>query len=133
MTDHDKSADFTTYKTFSVVDSVLIYGNQGSRNVLTNNDVILLERIIKNMQDLGYRYVSAADKPDLGINVAQVNNSYLNVVSQPIGSYWGGYYGGWGMGYPSYYSYYQVNESYWVFEMLDFKNANMVQKEVNVV
>lgn len=133
MTDYDKSADFKAYKTFSVVDSVLIYGNQGTGTSLTSNDVLILEQVIKNMENLGYTYVTADKKPDLGINVGQVNNAYLNVVSRPIGSYWGGYYGGWGMGYPSYYSYYQVNESYWTLEMLDFKNANITQKEVNVV
>lgn len=133
MTDRDKTIDFKNYKTFSVVDSVIIYGNNGTGTALTEGDVMLLNRIVQNMEKLGYKYVSASQKPDVGINVAQVNNSYVNVVSQPIGSYWGSYWGGWGMGYPSYYSYYTVNESYWVIEMLDFKNANVVDKKLNVI
>lgn len=133
MTDRDKTVDFKNYKTFSIVDSVLIYGNQGTGTVLSEGDVILLNRIIQNMEQLGYKYVSATQKPDLGINVAQVNNSYVNVVSQPIGSYWGSYWGGWGMGYPSYYSYYTVRESYWIIEMMDFKNANVADKKLNII
>jgi hypothetical protein len=133
MTDRDKTVNFKDYKTFSVVDSVLIYGNQGTGTALTEVDVMLLNRIVQNMEKHGYQYVAASQKPDVGINVAQVNNSYVNVVSQPVGSYWGSYWGGWGMGYPSYYSYYTVNESYWMLEMLDFKNANVVDKELNVV
>ncbi len=133
MTDRDKTVDFKNYKTFSVVDSVLIYGNQGTGTELTEGDVMLLNRIVRNMENMGYQYVSADQKPDVGINVAQVNNAYVNVISQPIGSYWGSYWGGWGMGYPSYYSYYTVNESYWVLEMLDFKNANPIEKEVDVI
>lgn len=133
MTDRDKTVNFKDYKTFSVVDSVLIYGNQGTGTALTEVDVMLLNRIVQNMEKLGYQYVAASQKPDVGINVAQVNNSYVNVVSRPVGSYWGNYWGGWGMGYPSYYSYYTVSESYWVLEMLDFKNANVVDKELNVV
>ncbi len=139
ITNRDPSANFQQYKTFSILDSVLVIGNQGSGASLTDVDIKFLTTIVRSMQELGYTYVSPAKNPDIGINVAQVRNAYLNVVSQPIspylGNYWGGYgYGsGYGYGYPSTYSYYQTQENYWYIEMIDFKNPNTQNKTVKVV
>lgn len=136
VTNHDKSANYTQYKTFSIVDSVLVVDNDRSKTALTDIDRALLQRIITNMQNLGYTYVSPKGNPDVGINAAWVTNTYLNVVSQPLSSYYGGYWGGgygYGYGYPSYYSYYQTSESYWLVSMVDFKNPNTVDKTFNVI
>lgn len=141
ITNRNKTVDFNQYKTFSIVDSVIVLGNRGTGTSLSDVDMQVLNRVIANMQQLGYRYVNPRENPDVGINVAQIRNSYLNVVSRPIspylGSYWGGYYGGglggWGYGYPSYYTYYQVNENYWYLEMVDFKNPDRANQKLNVV
>lgn len=136
ITNHNEAIDFQQFKTFSIVDSVQIYGNQVNTASLSPNDVLFLNNVVQQMQDLGYQYVSPKDNPDVGVNVAQVRNTYLNVVSRPIspgyGSYWGGY-GGYGYGYPSSYSYYQTQENYWVLEMLDLKNPDTQNKKLNVV
>ncbi len=136
ITNHNESVDFQQFQTFSIVDSVQVYSNQGNTTSLTPNDVLFLNNVVQRMQDLGYQYVSPKDNPDLGLNVAQVRNTYLNVVSRPIspgyGGYWGGY-GGYGYGYPSSYSYYQTQESYWILEMLDLKNPDTQNKKLNVV
>lgn len=126
ITNYSKTADFKTYKTFSIVDSVLIIGNRGYAGTsLQEVDILTLTRIIKNMTDNGYTYVAPDKKPDLAINVYEIRNSYLNVVSNPyLGSYWGGGFYGGGYGYPSYYSYYEVQENYWYYEIADFKNAD---------
>jgi hypothetical protein len=135
VTNHDKSANYTQYKTFSIVDSVLFVQNDRSGTALTDIDRALLNRIISNMQSLGYKYVSPKSNPDVGINAAWITNTYLNVVSQPYSSYYGGYWGGggYGYGYPSYYNYYETSESYWLVSMVDFKNPNTVDKTFNVV
>ena len=141
ITNHDNSVNFKQFKTFSIVDSVLIVGNQGGGTSLSTTDVQFLNTIIQQMQNLGYKYVSPKEKPDVGINVAQVRNAYLNVVSQPnpyYGSYWGGGYGGgyypsYGYGYPSSYSYVQTREAYWYLEMLDFKNPDVQNEKYNVI
>ena len=121
ITNHDKSANFSQYKTFSIVDSVLIVENSRTGTSLDDIDKAIIERITTNMESLGYTYVRPDKKPDVGINVTWVTNTYLNVYSQPISSYYGGYWGG-GFGYPSYYSYYETSESSWLISMLDFKN-----------
>ena len=136
ITNHDKAANFKQYKTFSIVDSVLVVDNNRAGTALTDIDKDVLNRIITNMEKLGYVYKSPKDKPDIGINVAWVTNTYLNVVSQPVSSYYGGYwggFGGYGYGYPNYYSYYQTSESYWMVSMLDFKNPNTADKTFNVI
>ncbi|GAB3181722.1 DUF4136 domain-containing protein [Telluribacter humicola] len=141
ITNRNKTVNFDQYKTFSIVDSVIVLGNRGSGTSLSDVDIQVLNRVIANMQQLGYKYVNPKENPDLGINVAQIRNSYLNVVSQPVspylGNYWGGFYGGgyggYGYGYPSYYSYYQVNENYWYLEMIDFKNPDRANQKLNVV
>ncbi|WP_138483521.1 DUF4136 domain-containing protein [Dyadobacter bucti] len=134
-TNHDKSADYKQYKTFSIVDSVLVVENGRSRTTLDEIDRDLLQRIVTNMESMGYEYVSPKANPDVGINAAWITNTYLNVVSQPLSSYYGGYWGGggYGFGYPSYYSYYETAESYWLISMLDFKNPNTVDKTYKVI
>jgi len=133
LTNRDKTADYAQYKTFSIVDSVLVVENNRSGTALTEIDRDLLQRIVTNMQSLGYTYVSPKSNPDVGINAAWVTNTQLNVVSQPsyYGNYWGG--GGYGYGYPSYYQYYETSESYWLISMVDFKNPNTVDKTYKVI
>ncbi len=136
FTNRDKSVDFNQYKTFSIVDSVYVSSNQGNGTSLTATDLTVLTRLIHNMKAMGYEYVGPLDHPDVGITVQLVNNTYLNVIQTPIGGYWGGYWGGysgWGYGYPSYYSYQQVQELYWVINMLDFKNADTANQQLKIV
>jgi hypothetical protein len=135
VTNHDKSANYNQYKTFSIVDSVLIVENDRSGTALTEIDRALLQRIMTNMESLGYKYVNPKNNPDVGINAAWITNTYLNVVSQPMSSYYGGYWGGggYGYGYPNYYSYYQTSESYWLLSMVDFKNPNTADKTFKVI
>tara|TARA_R110002124_G_scaffold22171_2_gene84230 strand:+ start:298 stop:930 length:633 start_codon:yes stop_codon:yes gene_type:complete len=140
ITNFDKSADFKEYKTFSIVDSVLLVDNNKSQPVLTDIDRDLLEGLIQNMQSLGYTYVSPNANPDVGITASWISNTYLSVTSTPYNSYWGNYYGGYGGGYggygygsPSYYQYSQTTESYWLISMLDFKNPDTTNKTFNVI
>ncbi|WP_353717876.1 DUF4136 domain-containing protein [Dyadobacter sp. 676] len=134
ITNHDKSANFSQYKTFSIVDSVLIVKNDRAGTSLDDIDKAMLNRIITNMKALGYTYVSRKDNPDVGINVSWITNTYLNVY-QPLSSYYGGYWGGFGYGYPSYYSYYETSESSWMISMLDFKHPQTTPsgKTFNVI
>lgn len=122
ITNRDKSANFKSFKTFSISDSVTVVQDNRSGTALTSLDRDILSRIITNMQNLGYTYVAGNKKPDVGLTAARITNTYLNVGSSPYSSYWGGYYGGF-YGYPSYYTY-ETSESYWSVSMLDIKNAD---------
>lgn len=136
FTNRDTQADFKTYKTFSIVDSVYIISNQGEGTSLSETDAAVITRMIHNMQELGYKYVGPDDKPDVGLTLELVDNRYLNLVQVPVGGYWGGYwggYGGWGMGMPSYFTYQQVQELYWIVNMLDFKNPDTTNQKLKVI
>jgi len=122
ITNHDKSANFKTFKTFSISDSVTVVQDNRSGTALTSLDKDVLTRIITNMQNLGYTYVAVDKKPDVGLTAARITNTYQDVSYNPYSSYWGGFYGGF-YGYPSYYVY-ETTESYWAISMLDVKNAD---------
>lgn len=132
VTNHDNQANFKLYKTFSVVDSVQVVEDNYSGTGLTSLDRAMLIRIIDNMEKLGYKYVLASAKPDVGINLARITNTSVNVVSQPISPYWG-YGGGYGYGFPNYYTYYQTSESYWSMSMIDLKNPDTVNNKIKVI
>lgn len=136
FTNHDKDVDFKDYQSFSIVDSVYVSSNQGEGTSLTETDRSMINRMIQNMQQMGYDYVGPDDDPDVGITIQLVDNRYLNLVQVPMGGYWGGYwggYGGWGMGMPSYYSYQQVQEIYWIINMLDLKNPDTANQKLKVI
>jgi len=131
ITNRDTQADYKKYKTFSVVDSVTIIENNRTGTALVDLDKDVLTRIITNMKNLGYVQVTPAQKPDIGINVAWITNSQLNITAMP--SYWGGFGYGYGFGYPNYYQYYETSESYWHISMVDFLAPNTVDKTYKVV
>lgn len=132
ITNHDSTADFSTYQTFSISDSVaVISNNRLEEKVRTNVDAAYIEAVKAEMQQRGYVLVNKDQNPDLGINVNRVYNSYTGVFS--YGNYWDNYYGYWdpyywgypGYGYytPVYYGTYQVEEGAMAIDMLDLKNA----------
>jgi hypothetical protein len=118
ITNYDKTAPFTAYKTFAVSDSVYILQNQRTAVSSTRQDLIYIARIAENLQNKGYKQVKKNESPDLGMTLARVTNSRVGVSSTPYYGYYG--YGSYYS--PSYYSFYQVSDSYWYIEMLDLKN-----------
>jgi hypothetical protein len=132
ITNHDASANFGNYKTFSIRDSVAVLGNQGQvQYSTTSRELDFVARVISNLEQRGYVRVERSQNPDIGVNVARVSNSYTGVTANPFyDPFWGGW-GGWGWGgglyYPQTYSYYQVRENYWYSEIIDLKNPRAGQ------
>jgi len=132
ITNRDSTADFSSYKTYSIVDSVaVIQNNQQYDHELTAGDVQLLQDIKTQMAARGYVLVNSNDNPDLGINVSLISNSYVNVVQYPL-DWWDmpGYWGGGYWGYPGYdyyfpptFGYYQTREDIMTIDLIDLKNA----------
>ena len=128
ITNHDPGTNFSGYRTFSIVDSVAVLSNKGdNRPSATTRELIFINRVAESLISRGFVQVARTAKPDLGINVARINNSYVNVVANNpnYGGYGSGYWGYGGYGnyyYPPSYSYYQVNENYWYVEAIDLKN-----------
>ncbi|HTX89562.1 MAG TPA: DUF4136 domain-containing protein [Bacteroidales bacterium] len=141
-TQYDLKADFNSYKTFAIVDSIAYRSDDDSGFVLNANAQAVLTRITENMQQLGYTLVPHTANPDLAINVAvfEVTNTYA--YSYYPGWYWGWYYppnywGGW-YGYGYYYGYYPVYYTSYssgtlMIDMADYKHPDTVAQKIPIV
>jgi hypothetical protein len=143
ITNVDSTANFAAFKTYSIVDSVaVIENNKLVQKAVTGYDVQLLNSIKASMAERGYQLVNKGAKPDLGINVSRITNSYNGVMSYP--DYWGYYnsfydpfYWGYpGFGYfPPVYSYgvYQITQGGLSVEMLNLKDAPASGNKIKTV
>lgn len=124
ITQFDSSANFTTYTTFGVSDSVaLIINGQFAGMQRDSADSLLISGFAAAMQQAGYTMQPVSDSPNLIINLTHLSSNYLGVTYfSDYGDYWGPYGGGYGYGFPSYYAVYQVNEDALAFDMFDVKN-----------
>ena len=134
ITHFDSTASFSNFKTFSIVDSAAVIGNDRlNAKKLTDYDAQVIGAVKSAMQQRGFRLVGKNAQPDLGINVSRVTNTYTGLMSYP--DYWGYYnsfydpfywgYPGYGY-YTPYYSYgtYQIKEGGLSIEMLNLKDAS---------
>jgi hypothetical protein len=97
---HDKSADFSSYRTYDLVESDdMPEGRKLPRAYLESNRLAVEQSIIREMESRGY--VRDSSNPDLLVSpLVRFENVEVTVV-QP---YWSDYYYGsyWGYGYPWY-------------------------------
>jgi hypothetical protein len=129
VTNYDDSVNFSSYKTFSIVDSVAVATNTNERRALTDYDKKLIADVAQLLQARGYTQVERAAKPDLAVNLTRIDNTYSAVYYDP--GYWtgiGGYYDpfywgypGYGYSWPSYYQVYQQERAVSI-DIVDLKN-----------
>jgi hypothetical protein len=133
ITKVDLNTNFGQFRTFSIVDTVLVIIDGKKTEKLVNSQTqALLNQIIGNMQARGYQLVNRkTGSPDLGINVAV--SKVTNVSYYYPGWYWD-YYGYWDpyyWGYQDYYYWYPFyppdvsvySSGTVMIDMLDLKNA----------
>ncbi|RYF45142.1 MAG: DUF4136 domain-containing protein [Chitinophagaceae bacterium] len=131
ITNRDSTVSFTSFKTFSISDSVaVISNNQLAGRERTQFDQRIVEAVTNEMTSKGYTLVQRDADPDLGINVSRLYNSSTGIISYP--NYWGGYYDYYDpfyWGYPGYgyafpnYGVYQITEGALSIDVLNFKDA----------
>lgn len=132
ITNHDSTANFSSYKTYSISDSVaLIDNNRFAGREATSWDIQVISAVQSALNARGYVRVDRSQNPDLGINVSRVYNTSTNIVD--LTGYYGGYggyydpyywgYGGYDYYFPTY-GYYQSTEAALSIDMLDLKNAS---------
>jgi len=141
ITDHDSSVSFSTYKTYSISDSVAVIDN--GKVTRESNDIskAYIAAVKKYMNQLGYTLTNKNDSPDLGVDVNHIISTTTGVISyddywNDYGGYWDPYYWGYpGYGYnvPYAYSVYQVSEGAVSVDILDLKNAPKNNDKINVV
>lgn len=136
ITNRDQTANFSSFKTYSIADSVsVIENNRLTGQQATAWDMQLLSAINSAMTARGYARVSRSQSPDLGINVSRLFNTTTGLVD--LGNYYGGYggyydpfywgYGGFGYGFPPAYGLVENTEAALAIDLLDLKNARANQ------
>jgi hypothetical protein len=136
ITNHDSTADFNSYKTYSIVDSVsLIDNGRFAGRDAASWDLQVISTIQNAMNARGYTKVDRSQTPDLGINVSRVYSTSTNYVN--LNDYWGYYegfydpfywgYGGYNYYFPPTYGIYESTEAALSIDILDLKNATSNQ------
>jgi Domain of unknown function (DUF4136) len=140
ITDHDSSIDFSSYKTYSISDSVVVIDNGNSSRELNDVDLSYINAVKKYMDQMGYTLTDKNSDPDIGVDVSRIVSTTTGVIN--YGDYWDYYDGYWDpfyWGYPGYdyyvpyaYSVYQVKEGAMSIDILDLKDASANDK-INVI
>lgn len=143
ITNNDTTVNFSSYKTFSVTDSVdVIQDNQLYGRELSSYDSLLLGAISSSLQQRGYQQVARESSPDLAVNIARVYSTSTGIFSygdywNDYGSFWDPYY--WGYGgygyYPPYYAVgvYSITNGGLEIDLLDLKNASANGNKIKTV
>ncbi|CAL1518677.1 DUF4136 domain-containing protein [Chitinophaga sp. MM2321] len=138
QTDRDPNAQFNTYKTFYISDTIAyLSSNKNDTILVDDNAKKLVSTIRENLEARGYIFVPRNARPDLGINTTAVKDITVGVVYP---GYWWGYPGywdpwDWGWYYPYYYPWattYAITTGSVIVEMIDVKNA-VVNQKLNVI
>ena len=109
ITQYEKTTDFAKYEYFAIIDSVfhLTEDGEDSEYLSRIHDPFIINTIVENMENLGYKRITDTlliDSVDVVISVAAQGSK---VDQYYYGGWWGGYYPGWGYpgygwGYPGY-------------------------------
>jgi hypothetical protein len=137
VTNYDSSADFSSYKTYNVADSVAVIDNGHITKELTATDKSYIDAVNKYMQQRGYTLKNKNESPDLALTVNRIYSTSTGVVT--YGDYYDTYYGGYWdpyyWGYPGYgyyvpygYTVYEVTEGAVSIDMLDLKMQKQVER-----
>ena len=140
ITDHDSTANFSAFRTFSISDSVAVINDGRVSKEITSTDQAFIAAVKAEMQAKGFTLVNKGANPDLGINVSRIYStstgiiSYRNYFDMYSGFYDPFYWGYGGFGYYSPYSYatYSVTNGALSVDILNLKDAPAANR-INVL
>ncbi|MDP4147860.1 MAG: DUF4136 domain-containing protein [Bacteroidota bacterium] len=142
VVNYDTTVAFSTYRTFSIVDSVdVIDNNQLSGREHSTFDSTVIAAVTQAMQQRGFQLVARSDSPNLAVDISRVYNTTTGVFSYAdywdyYGSYWDPYYWGYpGYGYYSPYAVgtYTIQSGGLEIDLLDLKNAASHNNQIGSV
>jgi Domain of unknown function (DUF4136) len=128
-TDRDLTADFKTYATYHIGDTVAYVSDNPKDSIITGTVAQQLVTAVKNnMNARGYTFVARTANPDLGLRLTVIKDITRTAV---CGGWWDGWWGyyppGWWGGYGGYYYPWCTSYTYSVgtsmLYMYDIKNA----------
>jgi Domain of unknown function (DUF4136) len=130
-TKYDAKANFSSYKTFSIRDTIEVITGDPRDTIWYDNDAQnIIAEVVKQMENAGYTQAPTHLQADLAVQLVGIRNTSVYYV--PPGWWWGypgwvppcywGYCGGGGYYYPYYYSF-SVSTGTFLIELADLKNA----------
>lgn len=81
ITDHDSTAIFSAYHTYSISDSVAVISDGSSTKQLNEVDQAYINAVKKYMMQTGYTLVNKDQNPDLGVNINRIINTSTGVIT----------------------------------------------------
>ncbi|MCD8043369.1 MAG: DUF4136 domain-containing protein [Tannerellaceae bacterium] len=131
LTDHDTSANFNTYTSYYIPDSVLVIdGNERATYWTDSRADEIIGAFVRNMNSRGYTQTLDKEEADLGLQVSYIEDAYYFYGYDDPYWWWGypgywypGYWGGWGNWYYSYPVTYYYNVGSLLAEMVDLRNG----------
>ena len=141
-TSPSKDVTFTSYKTFDLVDSLLIIG-QSDKPVYsqTDNALALIQEVRTKMENLGYIYTPSNPDADLGIQMTFIikTERYVKYYNDPYWwldypGYWpSGFWGNWtGFYYPYPVSYTYTTNAL-IIDMVDLTTEEKADEPLEVI
>ena len=100
---HDETVDFSSYTTFSVIDTIihLTEDREDDPNFTREHDQFIIDLFRENMINVGYTELESPDslnRPDLILLIEALSSDYYSYYYY---DYWS-WYPGWGYWYPGY-------------------------------
>lgn len=143
ITNRDASAQFSSYSTYSLVDSIAVISASGQSKQRTSADADLLNTIETEMNKRGYRRVERTENPDLGLSVSKIDVSITSIVPDYYPGYWSMYdaywdpfywgYGGYNYFFPTFYNVFNTQVSSISIDMIDLENAATSNNQLKVI
>lgn len=130
ITNHDRTANFNTYRTYAIADRVVVVDGNSSSQQSTTADQALMEALDRALQSRGFQKVATNATADLGVQISRIVRTSTGFVTGPdYYSYWdpfywgygGGFGGGWGGGWGPGYTVipYEVREGMLAIDLID--------------
>jgi len=141
ITNYDTAAQFQSFRTFFIADSVaIVQNNQLVDRDITGVEAQFIAEIARALEARGYQRVGRDQNPDLALALSRLTNTSTSIVSyDDYGGYYGGYwdpyywdYPGYGYYFPAYYGVYQSSETALMVDMFDLKHAAQTSQLRNI-
>jgi hypothetical protein len=127
LSNYDKKANFASYKTYYLPDTVFVIDGSNIRASTSTNSQKFLTYIAENLKATAFVPTSKHAKPDLGIQISRVSNTKIGKDGNPnifFNKYWGyPNFADGGYVYPGIYQDYDHADTAWNIELIDLKNA----------
>lgn len=132
LSNFDTKADFSQYKIYFIMDSVLVMSNGRTRYAVGEQAKMFLAEFRSHMERLGYIRTFQKTEAQAGIQVCEVSRAKIGAGSSYNkfhNKYWGFEdFADKGFEYPGYYDTYTHGDPVWNIEMVDLKNARQNEK-----